>query len=84
MKDKGSLWMTTNTFGVHQPTVSNVVVGVCSAISRHIQPDYIHLPRTQEEMKTKVAEFESEFGMIQAFRCVYGTHMPIRRPYVDS
>ena len=76
--------MTANTFGVHQSTVSNVVVEVCSAISRHIQPDYIHLPRTQEEMKIKVAEFESKFGMVQAFGCVDGTHIPIRRPYVDS
>ena len=76
--------MTANTFGVHHSTVSKVVVQVCSAISRHIQPDYIHLPRTQEEMKTKVAEFESKFGMVQAFGCVDGTHIPIRRPYVDS
>ena len=75
--------MTANTFGVHQSTVSNFVVEVCSAISRHIQPD-IHLPRTQEEIKIKVAEFESKFGMVQAFGCVDGTHIPIRSPYVDS
>ena len=35
-------------------------------------------------MKTKVAEFESKFGMTQAFGCVDGTHIPIRRPYIDS
>ena len=80
----GSHWMTGNTFGIHQSTVSKVIVQVCNAISRNIGPDYIHLPRTEDEMKTKVAEFETKFGMVQAFGCVDGTHIPIRRPYVDS
>ena len=32
LKDTGSMWMTANTFGIHQVTVSKVVVEVCSAI----------------------------------------------------
>ena len=35
-------------------------------------------------MRAKVAEFETQFGMVQAFGSVDGTHIPIRRPVVDS
>jgi len=33
LKDTGSMWMTANTLGIHQVTVSKVVVEVCSAIA---------------------------------------------------
>ncbi|KAL9977058.1 hypothetical protein ACROYT_G014422 [Oculina patagonica] len=39
------MWMTANTFGIHQCTVSNVVFEVCEAITKHLGPEYIHLPR---------------------------------------
>ncbi len=35
-------------------------------------------------MQTTVAEFETKFGMTQAFGCVDGTHVPIRRPIINS
>ena len=76
--------MTANTFGVHQSTVSKVVIQVCNAISKNIGSEYLHLPRTEEEMRTKIAQFETKFGMVQAFGCIDGTHIPIRRPYVNS
>ena len=56
--------MTANTFGIHQCTVSKVVLEVCDAITKHLGPEYIHLPRTAEEMQRKVSQFELKFGMI--------------------
>jgi len=57
LKDTGSMWMTANTFGIHQSTVSKVVLEVCDAITKHLGPKYIHLPRTAEEMQRKVSQF---------------------------
>ena len=71
LKDTGSMWMTANTFGVHQSTVSKVVLEVCNAITR---PEYIHLLRAAEEMQRRVSQlFELKFGMTQAFACIDGT-----------
>ena len=84
LKDTGSMWMTANTFGIHQCTVSKVVFEVCEAITTHLGPEYIHLPRTAEEMQRKVSEFELRFGLIQAFGCIDGTHVPIKTPSTDS
>ena len=36
LKDTGSMWMTANTFGIHQCTVSKVVLEVCDAITKHL------------------------------------------------
>ena len=61
LKDMGSLGMTANC------TASKVIFEVCSAICSVLGPSYFHLPRDQEEIKMKVAEFEAKFGMVQAF-----------------
>ena len=84
LKDTGSLWMTANTFGIHQCTASKTILCVCQAISKEIGPKYLHLPRNREEMVKKVSEFELKFGMIQAFGCIDGTHIPVKRPLRDS
>ena len=42
LKDTGSLWMTANTFGIHQSTVTKVITEVCSAINRLLGPTYIY------------------------------------------
>ena len=59
--------MTANTFGIHQCTVSKMLYEVGSVISKHLGPEYLYLPSTKEEMQGKVAEFETKFGMVQAF-----------------
>ena len=38
LKDTGSIWMTANTFGIHQCTVSKVILQVCNAIATHLVP----------------------------------------------
>ena len=57
--------MTANYFGVANCTASKVIFEVCSAICSVLGPSYLYLPRDQEEMKMKVAEFEAKFGMFQ-------------------
>jgi hypothetical protein len=80
LKDKGSLWMTANTFGVHECTVSKTVPIVCDAINKRLGPKLLRLPSTEEEMKIKCAQFEMKYGMYQAFGCVDGTHIRINAP----
>jgi len=84
LKDTGSIWMTANTFGIHQCTVSKVIHEVCSAITNKLGPQYVFLPQTISEMEVKAAQFELKFGMVQAFGCIDGTHIPIKTPAENS
>ena len=69
LKDTGSLWMTANTFGIHQCTVSKTIVEVCKANNVILDLDYLHLPRSENDMRRIASEFELDFGMPQAFGC---------------
>nr|XP_047141418.1 uncharacterized protein LOC124816319 [Hydra vulgaris] len=80
LKDTGSLWMTANVFGIHQCTVSKTVKVVCDAINNIVGPIYLHLPKNKEDMTKLASQFEVKFGMIQAFGCIDGTHVQIKRP----
>ncbi len=84
LKDTGSLIMTANSFGAAICTVSCIILEVCTAISKHLGPKYLHLPLNDEDMRKTVAEFESKFGMTQAFGCIDGTHVPIQCPIENS
>ena len=84
LKDTGSLSMTANTFGIALSTVSKHITEVCYAIAKHLGPKYVYLPRNKDEMREKAAEFEAKFGMPQAFGCIDGTHIRIRRPVCNS
>lgn len=78
LKDMGSINMTANTFGVAKSTVSVIVLDVCYAMNMHLGPKYIRLPKTDEEMRELVVNFESRYGFPQAFGCVDGTHIAIQ------
>ena len=80
----GSLEMTANHFGVANCTASKVIFEVCCAICSVLGSSYLHLHCDQEEMKMKVVEFEAEFGMVQAFGSIDGTHSPIMAPSTNS
>ena len=67
--------MTTNTLGLAINTVYGVILEVCKAICKVLDPSFIYLPSNKDEMRHKVAEFESKFGMPQAFGCIgWDTH----------
>ena len=53
---------------------------VCSAVTKYVSRKYLHVPKTIEEMKQKVFQFEAKFGMPRAIGAVDGTHIPIQRP----
>ena len=81
LKDTGSLWMTANTFGIHQCTVSKTIVEVCKAINAILGPDYLHLPRSENDIRKIVSEFELTLVMSQAFGCIDGTYIHIKTSY---
>ena len=84
LKDTGSLWVVANTFGIHQCTVTKTIMEVCTAINTLLGPAYIHLPRNKEEMRNITSQFALKFGMTQAFGCIDGTHVQVKRPESDS
>ena len=45
------------------------------AICQNLGPQYVRLPKTREEMREKVSEFEAKFGVIQAFGCNNDLHI---------
>ena len=84
LKDTGSLNMTANTFGIAICTTSAILMQVCNAIVKHIGPNYLKFPKDSDEIQKKVSEFETKFGMMQAFGCIDGTHIPIICPDSNS
>ena len=84
LKDTGSMIMTANTFGIHQCTLSKGVKEVCSVIVTYMVPKLIKIPNSEDEMLSKISEFEAKFGMTQAFGCIDGTHIPVKAPTANS
>lgn len=80
LKDRGSLSMTANAFGIACCTVSVIVRKVCDVIARVWGPKYIKLPSTEQQMKDIVKGMEDKYGFPQAFGCVGGTHIAINQP----
>ena len=64
--------------------MSKTIFEVCTAINTYLGPIYLHLPQDVEETRQKVSEFELKFGMTQAFGCIDGTHVPLKRPQKNS
>ena len=84
LKDTGSLWMTANTFRIHQCTVSKAIAKVCEAINAILGLDYLHLLCSENDMGKTASKFKLKFGMPQAFGCIDGTHILIKRPIENS
>ena len=76
--------MTANSFGIATNTASAVINKVCNAIVLYVGPKYLHLPKTNQEMKEKISDFETKFGMTQTFGCIDGTHISIACPSEHS
>ena len=65
LKDTANLWMTANTSGLHQCSVSKTLIEVCDAINKVVGLEYLFLPRIEEEMRKVVSEFELKFGLLR-------------------
>lgn len=51
---------------------------------KHLGPKYLHLPKTPDEMKEKIASLEVKFGVPQAYGLIDRMHGPIKRPTLNS
>ena len=56
LKNTCYLWMTANTFGVHQCTISKTLSEVYKVINRTLGPKYLYLQRNAEEMREIVSK----------------------------
>ena len=56
LKNTCYLWMTANTFGVNQCTISKTLSEVCKVINRTLDPKYLYLQRNAEEMREIVSK----------------------------
>ena len=84
LKDTWSVTTTANTFGINQFALTKVITKVCSAVVIYMVPKLIKLPNSQDEMLSKISEFEAKFGITQACGCIHGTHIPLKAPKVNS
>ena len=76
--------MTSSAIKIAACTASAVIISDCKVISKYLVPKYLFLLKTQTEMRDKNTEFESKFGVKQAFGCIVGTHIPIHCPIIYS
>ena len=76
--------MTANTLGIDQCTVSKTIVEVCKANNAILGPHYLYLPHSENYMRKIAPEFELKFGMPQAFGCIDGTNIHIKRSIENS
>ena len=76
--------MAANTIGVHQCAVSKTLPEVCKAINEVAGTKYLYLPRNTKEMREIVSKFEVKFGILQAFGFNDETHVPLKRPLINS
>ena len=83
LRNTGSLLMAANVFDAALSTALKHSE-VCKAVTEHFGSKYILLPRTEEEMIQKSAEFERKSRMAQLFGCIDGSHVPILRPIENS
>lgn len=55
VNNTGSIWMTANTFDIHQSTAPKVILAACIAFTKH--PKYLYFLKIVEKMKSKVSQF---------------------------
>ena len=78
--DEGRYRKVANAFGISKATVSTIIRRVAQAITFHLGPKYIKLPKTEEEVRTAASRFYAKFGFPQCIGAIDGTHIFIKRP----
>ena len=84
LSDEGRLRKTANAFGISRASVSIITRRVTQAISMHMGPKYIALPRTEVEVKDKVEKFYLSHGFPQCLGAIDGTHIEIKEPSANA
>ena len=73
MDDSQCLWNSSvYSIQAHTLSVRDYQYDTCTKV--------LNLPKTTEEMRRKVSEFEIKLEMIQASGCIDDTHIPLKRP----
>ena len=80
LSDEGRYRKVANAFGLAKCTVSVIVRRACTVISTVQGPQYITLPKTENELVEAVQQFYSKHGFPQCFGAVDGTHIFIKQP----
>ena len=83
LSDEGYLRKTTNAFGISQASTSIIIRRVAQAISMHMGPKCITLPKTEKAVKDKITKFFSVHGVPQCLGAIDGTHIEIKEPSLN-
>ena len=83
LSDEGRLRKTANAFGISRASTSIIIRRVTQAISMHMGPKYITLPKTEEAVKDKITNFFSAHGVPQCLGAIDGTHIEIKEPSLN-
>lgn len=64
--------------------VSIIIRRVARAITVHLGPRYIVLPKTEDAVRNLVTHFYQAFNVPQCLGAVDGTHIEIKQPSTNS